>query len=151
MQNLISDHDALFTSTLWEALHKLTGIKLKMSTAYHPETDGASEQMNKIINQMVRYHVKANQKGWLKNLACIHFAIMNTVNALTGFSPFQLKTGHSPRIILPLSPASSATHELPKSEITAHDIIQQLELDVKEAQDQLLAAKIHQAYYANQH
>jgi hypothetical protein len=44
MLQLISDHDALFTSDLWTALHKLTGVKLKMSTAYHPETDGAGEQ-----------------------------------------------------------------------------------------------------------
>ena len=151
MQNLISDRDALFTSALREALHKLTSVKLKMSTVYHPGTDGASERTNKTINQMVRYDVEANQKGWSKNLARIRFAIMNTVNALTGFFPFQLKTGRSPRIIPPLSPASSATRELPESEITACDIIQQLELDVKEAQDQLLAAKIRQAYYAKQH
>ena len=100
---------------------------------------------------MVRYHVEANQKGWSKNLARICFAIMNTVNASMGFTPFQLKTGCSPRIILPLSPASPPTHEISNSEITACDIIQQLELDVKEAQDQLLAAKIRQVYHANQH
>ena len=93
MRHLISDRDALFTSALWDALHKITGVKLKMSTAYHPETDGASEQTNKTLNQMVRYHVEANHKGWSKNLARIRFAIMNTVNASTGFSPFQLKTG----------------------------------------------------------
>ena len=43
MHHLVSDHDAIFTLALWDALHKLTGVKLKMLTAYHPETDGASE------------------------------------------------------------------------------------------------------------
>ena len=151
MRHLISDRDALFTSALWEALHKLTGVKLKMSTAYHPETDGASERTNKTLNQMVRYHVEANQKGWSKNLSRIRFAIMNTVNASTGFTPFQLKTGRSPRIIPPLVPDSPSTREASDAEITARDIIQQLELDVKEAQDHLLAAKVRQAYHANQH
>jgi hypothetical protein len=47
MLNLISDRDALFTAELWTALHKLTGVKLKMSTSYHPETDGSSERTNK--------------------------------------------------------------------------------------------------------
>jgi hypothetical protein len=40
---LITDRDKLFVSHFWKALMKLTGIKHKMSTAYHPQTDGASE------------------------------------------------------------------------------------------------------------
>ena len=40
---IISDRDQLFMSNFWKHLHKLTGVKIKMSMAYHPETDGASE------------------------------------------------------------------------------------------------------------
>jgi hypothetical protein len=148
MRQIITDRDTLFTSELWTALHKLTGVKLKMSTAYHPQTDGASERTNKTLNQAIRYHVDNNQKGWLSKLPRIRFAIMNTVNASTGFSPFHLKTGRSPRLIPPLipAPASSTT-----AEVDAREIIARLELDVKEAQDNLLAAKIRQAYHANEH
>ena len=53
MLHLISDRDPLFTAELWTALHKLTGVKLKMSTSYHPETDGGSERTNKTINQAI--------------------------------------------------------------------------------------------------
>jgi RNase H-like domain found in reverse transcriptase/Reverse transcriptase (RNA-dependent DNA polymerase)/Integrase zinc binding domain len=148
MLHLISDRDPLFTAELWTALHKLTGVKLKMSTSYHPETDGSSERTNKTVNQAIRYHVDNNQKGWLAKLPRIRFAIMNTVNASTGFSGFQLKTGRSPRIIPPLIPLSpDATPE----QTTAHEIITRITLDVKEAQDNLLAAKIRQAYHANEH
>jgi hypothetical protein len=35
-----------------------------MSMAYHPETDGASERLNKTINQCLHYHVERNQLGW---------------------------------------------------------------------------------------
>jgi len=48
---IVSDRDKLFVSRFWKALHKLTGVKLKLSTAYHPETDGASERTNKTVNQ----------------------------------------------------------------------------------------------------
>ena len=148
MRQIITDRDALFTSELWTALHKLTGVKLKMSTSYHPQTDGASERTNKTLNQAIRYHVDNNQKGWLAKLPRIRFAIMNTVNASTGFSPFHLKTGRSPRLIPPLTPAPAA---VTTAELDARDIIARLELDVKEAQDNLLAAKIRQAYHANEH
>ena len=61
---IISDCDKLFMSKFWTVLHKLTGVKLKMLSAYHPQTDGTSEQTNKTINQALWYHVAQNQKGW---------------------------------------------------------------------------------------
>lgn len=49
----ISDRDKLFISKFWKALHLLTGVHLKMSMAYHPQTDGSSKCMNKTLNQCV--------------------------------------------------------------------------------------------------
>ena len=87
---IISDRDKLFVSRFWKALHSLTGTKIKMSMAYHPQTDGVSERTNKTVNQLLRYHVECNQSGWVKALPLVQFNIMNMVNKLTGFSPFQL-------------------------------------------------------------
>jgi hypothetical protein len=63
--DIVSDRDKLFMSRFWKALHKLTGVKLKMSTAYHPETDGSSKRTNKTVNQALHFHVERNQKGWV--------------------------------------------------------------------------------------
>jgi hypothetical protein len=51
--DITCDRDKLFVSKFWKALTKLTGIRLKMSTAYHPEMDGSSKWSNKTINQML--------------------------------------------------------------------------------------------------
>jgi hypothetical protein len=51
--DIVCDGDKLFVSRFWKALTKLTGIKLKMLTAYHSKTDGSSEGSNKTINQML--------------------------------------------------------------------------------------------------
>ena len=51
--DLVSDRDKLFMSCFWKALAKLTGMNLKMPSAYHPETNGTSEHTNKTINQVV--------------------------------------------------------------------------------------------------
>ena len=96
----ISDRDKLLVSCVEKTLTKITRVKLGMSTAFHPETDGASEHMNKTVNQCLRYHVARNQKGWVRVLPQVHFTIKNTINKSTGFSPFQLQTGWSLRLIL---------------------------------------------------
>jgi hypothetical protein len=103
---IISDRDKIFVSKFWRALTDLTGVKIKMSTAYHPESDGTSEQTNKIVIQMIRYHVERNQKDWVKSLSLIWFYMMNTINASTGFSGFQLRMGRAARVILPLVPSN---------------------------------------------
>ena len=143
---IISDRDKLFVSRFWKALHKLTGIKLKLSTAYHPESDGTSECTNKTVNQALRFHIECNQLGWVRALPRIHFDLMNTVNKSTGFTPFQLCMGCSSRVIPPLLPAkSSAT----VTDIDAWNIIRKLETDAFEAQDNLLKAKLSQSVQAN--
>ncbi|PIL28861.1 hypothetical protein GSI_08907 [Ganoderma sinense ZZ0214-1] len=149
---IVSDRDKLFTSKLWDALHKLTGIKLKLSTAFHPQTDGSSERTNKTVTQALRYHVNRAQRGWVRALPRVRFAIMNTVNASTGFSPFQLHLGRSPRLIPPVvnQPVPSSASDAEVSEL-ARSIIDALQTDIMEAQDNLLASKLAQASAANAH
>lgn len=146
--DIISDRDKLFISKFWKALHKLTGVKLKLSTAYHLQTDGASERTNKTINQCLRYHVERNQKGWSRVLPRICFHMMNTINTSTGFMPFQLRMGRSLQLIPPILPLPKDTSQ---EDISARDIIRQLHDDVSEAQDNLLRAKISQSVEANKH
>jgi hypothetical protein len=90
----------------WKALLALTGVHLKMSTAYHPQTDGASKHTNKTLNQCIHFHIEWNQKGWVCTLPIIRFNIMNSINVSAGYSGFQLWMGHSPYIIPPLVPGN---------------------------------------------
>jgi hypothetical protein len=165
---LITDRDKLFISRFWKALMKLSGIKHKMSTAYHPQMDGVSEGSNKTVVQVLRFHIKHNQTGWVKALPKVRFDIMNTINTSTGFTPFMLKSAHLPRLIPPLietndtsqavNPSATAAptnadarNHAPSSdgEETAQAVINQLTDDILEAKDSLTAAKISQALQAN--
>jgi hypothetical protein len=142
LKDIISDRDKLFSSKFWTALHKLTGVKLKLSLSYHPKTDGSSERSNKTINQCIRYHVCRNQKGWVRALPRIRFDMMNSINASTGFSNFQIRMSCSPRLIPPLVP-DSLTPITTQSDETqrARKLIVDLQMDVNEAKDNLLQAK----------
>ena len=90
--------------------------------------------------------------GWVKALPLVRFNLMNTVNVSSGFSPFQLRMGRSPRLIPPLvaqdntaTPSDNGEHD------RATAFIVHLHMGVSEAQDNLLAAKISQAEFANRH
>jgi len=117
-----------------------------MSSAYHPETDGASERTNKTINQALRYYVERSQKGWVKALPKVRFDLMNTVNASTGYSPFQLHLGRAPRVLPPLLPLTQVSTT---DDCAAHLFVERLHLDLHEARDNLLASRIAQASSAN--
>ena len=151
-QDIVSDRDALFVSDFWRAFHQLTGVKLKMSTAFHPQTDGASERTNKTLNQLLRYVVDRQQRGWCKALPAIRFAIMNTVNASTGHTPFYLRSGHSPRLIPPLI-ASDAPERPEPSEAaqSARSSIRDMLAAVQTAKDALFEHKTRQAHFSNAH
>lgn len=143
---LISNRDKLFMSRFWKHLTLLTGIKHKCLTSFHPQTDGSSKQTNKTVIQSIRFHVEHNQKGWVQALPRIQFNIMSTTNKSTGYSPFQLHFGKSPRILPPLialPPNPSSDH------ISAREVIDCLCLDVADARDNLLVTKISQAYHTN--
>lgn len=144
--DIISDRDKLFMSRFWRTLHKLTGIKLKLSTAYHPQTDGSSERTNKTVNQCIRFHIERNQKGWAKSLPLIRFNIMNTMNKSTGFTPFQLRLGRTPRVLPPLVSTKNLTDS---ADISAAEVIQKIQTDTLEAQDNLNRAKISQSVQSN--
>jgi len=126
-------------------------VKLKMSSSYHLETDGSSERLNKTVIQSLCYYVERNQKGWVKALPLVHFNLMNTANVSTGFSLFQLRMGHSPRLIPPIS---NVEQSLVTQDLDMHQAMMMLELitlNVAEAKDNLLMAKVAQAHFANQY
>ena len=96
---IVSDRDRLFTSKFWHALQRISGVKLKLSSTLHLQTDGLSERTNETVIQTLRYHVERAQTGWVDALPRVRFAILNTLNASIGYSGFQLKTGRSPRLL----------------------------------------------------
>ena len=87
-ERIISDPDTLFTSIFWRRLHELLGTELRLSSAYHPQTDGATERANCTMTQMLRQCVRPDQKDWVQKLPAIELAMNMARSESTGFSPF---------------------------------------------------------------
>jgi len=95
-ERIISDRDSLFTSHFWRKLHALLNIELRLSSAFHPQTDGATERANRTMTQMLRQCVSPNQKDWVSKLPAIEFAMNSARSSTTGFTPFYLNYGRNP-------------------------------------------------------
>ena len=95
---IVSDHGSVFASNFLGELYKLLGIKRKMSTAFHPQTDGQTEQLNHKINQYLRTYVNDQQNDWAKWIKIAQFVWNNTVSEVTTNSPFGITQSYSPRM-----------------------------------------------------
>ena len=85
---LVWHHGSVFASNFLGELYKLLGIKRKMSTAFHPQTDGQTEQLNREINQYLRTYVNDQQNDWAKWIKIAQFIWNNTVSEITTDSLF---------------------------------------------------------------
>ena len=102
-KSIVSDHDTKFTSMFWHELHRLMGTKLLMSTVFHPQTDGATEQANRSIRQILRMIINGDQKNWADKCPMVEFALNSSVSATTGFTPFKLNQEYKPQNGMPTS------------------------------------------------
>ena len=140
---IISDRDSKFTSHFWQELHRLMNVKLAMSTAYHPQTDGQTEVMNKTLGIMLRAFIDEDQTNWDILLPNAEFAYNNSVHHSTGFTPFFLDSGQHPHV--PASLLAPTDTNVP----SVHDHLEQQSTALLFAQDALQRAQDHQKHQAD--
>jgi len=63
--NIVSDHDSRFTLEAWREFLRLSGIRPRMSTGFHPQTNGQTEQLNQTIEAYLRALVTKEQDDWV--------------------------------------------------------------------------------------
>ena len=70
----MSDRDSIFMSKFWQELFRLSGTKLFMSSAYHPQTDGQTETLNRVLQQYLSSYAMDRPQDWVSYLAWAEFA-----------------------------------------------------------------------------
>ena len=87
-ESIALDKGPQFAAEMTKELNSMLGIKTKLSTAFHPQTDGQIEKMNQKLEQYLRFFVDHRQKDWPEWLALAEFAINNKIHLTTKVSPF---------------------------------------------------------------
>jgi hypothetical protein len=76
-KTIISDRDTKFTSNFWRSLFAGLETQLEFSMAYHPQIDGQTKRVNKVLEDMLQMHVMHKPKQWEEYLHLIEFAYNN--------------------------------------------------------------------------
>ena len=97
---IVSDRDVKFVSYFWKTLWKLFGTTLKFSSAFHPQTDGQTEVVNRSLGNMLRCLVGVKQGVWDLILSIAEFAYNNSVKCSTGKVLFKLLMATHPAHLL---------------------------------------------------
>ena len=94
--DFVSDRDSKFTCDFFKQWCSLLGIAQRMSSGFHPQTDGQTERTNRTIEQILRFYVLPDQSNWDSALPMVAFAINRAFNQATQASPFEIILGYNP-------------------------------------------------------
>lgn len=94
---LVSDKGPQFTARFWQKLHESIGSTLESSSAYRPQTDGQTERMNQILEDLLRACVLAYGSEWEKSLSYAKFTYNNSYQASSQMSSFEALYGRKSR------------------------------------------------------
>ncbi|KAE8887156.1 hypothetical protein PF003_g28813 [Phytophthora fragariae] len=95
--DIVSDRDPRFTARFWQEVFELLGTQLSMSTADHPQTDGYTERVNRVLVDALKSYAHSFQH-WSDCLPMAEFAINNSVHVSTGHTPFYVNAMRHPRV-----------------------------------------------------
>ena len=119
------------------------GTKLLMSTAFHPQTDGATEWANRSVGQVLRALVRNDQKDWASQCPIVEFALNSSISSSTGYAPFKLKYGFIPQLGQQLG--------IDTKFVGVKQFAQQAQLNLMMAHDTIIESRVVQAHHTNCH
>ena len=149
-KSLVSDRDPKFTSDFWREFFSQLGTHFNLSTAYHPQTDGQTENANRHIGAYLCHYIAPYQKDWDQHLTCAEFALNNHRSSTTGFTPFYMVYGRHP--ITPLTLTNEiVTVNSDKTPLSVEDFIRNWHMDLQTAKASMETVQQRQQRYANRH
>ncbi|PNY04552.1 hypothetical protein L195_g000976 [Trifolium pratense] len=89
-KSIVSDRDLVFISRFWSDLLKFSGTLLRMSSLYHPQTDGQTEVMNRSVEQYLCAFVHEKPSQWYYLLPWAEYHYNTSIHTASGLSPFQV-------------------------------------------------------------
>jgi hypothetical protein len=147
---IVSDRGSQFVSQLWKRMCQLLKIERRISTAFHPETDGQTERMNTEIEVILRHWVNRTQDDWSDWLPAVELVLNGRESSSTGVSSFFLSHGYH---LDPLNVLEDpVSYEVPSTPIQKGEaIVAKIQQATEWAQVSMAAAQQDQETKTNRH
>lgn len=145
---LVGDRDPRWTALPFQEIARELGLKLSLSTAHHPQTDGMTEALNKWLEVALRAYTAELEFSWAEKLPALAFAYNGLTHGSTRASPFQLLQGYEPR-----NPAAQVLESplFGYRDRESEEFMASLSSEREIARSSIALAQGHQARYYNQH
>ncbi|CAL9021220.1 unnamed protein product [Prunus brigantina] len=106
-RSIVSDRDPTFTSQFWTTFFALQGTKLCHSLAYHPQSDGQIEVLNRTLEHYLRCYVDDKPTTWIQWFPWVEWWYNTTYHSTIKMTPFQAVYGQPPPSVDFYSPGST--------------------------------------------
>jgi len=136
-RSIVSDRDPVFISNFWRKLFELSGTKLSMSSAYHPQTDGQSEVVNRGLEQYLRAFTQDKPSSWILFLSWAEFHYNTSFHNGLQMSPFEALYGRKPPTIPAYTRGSTSISVLDESLTARDELLRNLKANLLTAQNRM--------------
>ncbi|GJW38191.1 ty3-gypsy retrotransposon protein [Tanacetum coccineum] len=143
-EKIISDRDPIFLSNFWQALFSAHKTKLAYSTAYHPQTDGQTEVLNRCLETYLRCFTLDAPTSWFQWLPLAQYWYNTSFHSSLGMSPYQALFNQTPPMYIHYQAKDSSNHSVDSA-------LQQRESTVQLLKDNLLKAQNRMKVQADKH
>jgi len=144
-QSMVFDRDIVFTSAFWHELMRLTGVKLHMTSAFHPQSDGQTEATNKVIVMYLRCLTGDRLRQWIRWLPWAEFIYNTVFQTALKDTPFKIVYGRDPPMIRSYEPGDTRVAVVAKSMEDCDELLDDVRYRLEQAQ------AVYKAYYDKHH
>ncbi|CAH9138635.1 unnamed protein product [Cuscuta epithymum] len=136
-KTIVSDRDSIFMSSFWSEIFKLAGTQLKYSTAYHPQTDGQSEVVNRCLETYLRCLTGSKPRQWSKWLHWAEFWYNTNFHASLKQTPYQALFGQEPPAVIRGDVNLTTVEEVSRLTAQRNCMLDELKENLAKAQNQM--------------
>ncbi|GKE22302.1 retrotransposon-related protein [Tanacetum coccineum] len=136
-KTIVSDRDKIFLSLFWHSLFKMLKGGLKFSTAYHPQTDGQTEVVNKCLEGYLRCMTGENPKEWVQWLPLAECWYNTNFHSAAHTTPYEIVYGQPPPLYIPYMSKDSRVDLVDKTLVAKEKAINMLKFNLDKAQNRM--------------